>query len=121
MPGNFKYSRPRSSRPPVLPVADPIIEPLHKSEPLYDILARLDSSGFALASTEIDFEDGATHIPDEATFDALAHRDDVPGALGVREVKFLITGADTDDPSVYFLNTNNQKFHFFFARDVLGV
>jgi pyruvate, water dikinase len=64
---------------------------------------------------------GATAIPDRATFEQLASRDDVPGALGVREVKFLIAQVDTDQPIVYFLNTQNFQFHYIFAREGLGI
>ncbi|MDB2439453.1 PEP/pyruvate-binding domain-containing protein [Hellea sp.] len=70
---------------------------------------------------QINPADGDTSITSRARFEELAHRDDVPGAIGVREVKYLITGVDTDSPQVYFLNTNVHKYHFFFARDVLGV
>ncbi len=64
---------------------------------------------------------GATAIPDRATFEKLARRDDVPGALGAREVKFLMTGVDGPNPQVYFLNTNNYVYHFDFATKALGV
>jgi pyruvate, water dikinase len=72
-------------------------------------------------SLELPIEVGATTIPDRAAFEQLASRDDVPGALGVREVKFLITQVDTDQPIVYFLNTQNFQFHYIFARDGLGI
>ncbi len=56
---------------------------------------------------EIPIESGATAIPDRTVFEQLARRDDVPGALDVLEVKFLMTGVDTEHPVIYFLNTNN--------------
>ena len=64
--------------------------------------------------------DAAIRMADPITFEKLAHRDNFPGAPGVREVKFLITGADTAEPALYFLNTNLHRYHFYFARDVLG-
>jgi hypothetical protein len=70
---------------------------------------------------ELPIEVGATAIPDRATFEQLASRDDVPGALGVREVKFLIAQVNTEQPIVYFLNTQNFQFHYIFARDGLGI
>ena len=48
-------------------------------------------------------------------------RDDVPGALGLREVKFIITDVDTDAPQLVFMNNNLNALHYYFARDVLGV
>lgn len=64
-------------------------------------------------------EDGGRSIPDRARFDALSHRDDVPGAAGVPEVKFLILGIDGEDPQLYFINSTRYPYHFYFARDVL--
>ena len=64
--------------------------------------------------------DAAVRLADAVTYEKLAHRDNFPGAPGVREVKFLITGADTAAPALFFLNTNLHKFHYYFARDVLG-
>ncbi|MEW5849885.1 MAG: PEP/pyruvate-binding domain-containing protein [Myxococcota bacterium] len=63
---------------------------------------------------------GATAIPDRATFEKLARRDDVPGQLGAREVKFLMTGVDGPNPQVYFINTNNIVYHWDFMTGGLG-
>jgi len=68
----------------------------------------------------IDLEDGAVFIPDVATFDLLAHRDNFPGAVDVREVKFLLRGVDGPRPALYFLNTKTRRYHYDFARSVLG-
>lgn len=69
----------------------------------------------------IDPEDGVTMINDLTMFETLACMSDVPGALSVREVKYLITGVDTDNPAVYFYNTQKHIYHFTFARDVLKI
>ena len=45
---------------------------------------------------ELPIESGATAIPDRTAFEQLTRRDNVPGALDVREVKFLMTGVDTE-------------------------
>lgn len=63
---------------------------------------------------------GALAIDSRAVFDELARRADVPGALGVPQLKFLIADADTANPKLYFLNTENYPYHFSFATDVLG-
>lgn len=52
-------------------------------------------------------------------FDQLARRDNVPGALGVRELKVLIAGVDTESPIAFFLNTGRFPYHYCFARDLL--
>ncbi len=71
--------------------------------------------------------DGARAVPDRAAFDALSHRDDVPGALGVRELKFVIVGLrggglrSTDVPRLYYMNSQTHALHYYFARDVLGL
>src|SRR4051794_1312183 len=70
----------------------------------------------------------STGVPDFLTsvairteFDSLSHRGDVPGAAGVREVKFLITRVDTPTPKAYLINSERHQYHYFFARDVLGI
>ena len=64
--------------------------------------------------------DGAIILPSRALFDSVSHRDNFPGAPDVREVKFLIMGADTAKPALYFLNANKHVYHYYFARDVLA-
>jgi len=44
---------------------------------------------------DLPIEQGARSVPDRATFETLAHRDDVPGQLAAEEVKLLILGVDT--------------------------
>gem|GEM_PF-4962067 len=63
---------------------------------------------------------GTVRMPTRLAFEGMALRDDVPGALGLREVKFLIEGADTANPKLYFINTQNQSLHYYFYRDELG-
>jgi hypothetical protein len=70
---------------------------------------------------QLSIEQGATHIPDRALFETLAHRDDVPGQLGAEECKLLILGVDTPAPQLYFLNTNAFSYHYDFATQALGV
>lgn len=65
--------------------------------------------------------DGARIMENRAHFDSLSHRDEVPGAAGVQEVKFLIAGVDRPEPRVYFLNTSKYPFHYDFANEVLRV
>ncbi|MCA8924626.1 MAG: hypothetical protein KDD82_22630 [Planctomycetes bacterium] len=62
-----------------------------------------------------------TRIPDRATFERLSRRDNVPGAMGVREVKFLVTGVDTATPRLHFIDTKRHAFHYDFATKGLGL
>ncbi|MDG2123256.1 MAG: hypothetical protein P8J87_06150, partial [Verrucomicrobiales bacterium] len=62
---------------------------------------------------------GAAYIPDRATYETLARRENVPGAINIREVKFVILDAHTDKPRLSFVNTNRYEFHYNFSRDVL--
>jgi len=64
---------------------------------------------------------GATQVPDRATFEKLARRDDVPGQIGAEEMKLLILGVDGPRPQLYFLNTNTFIYHYAFATEALGV
>lgn len=63
---------------------------------------------------------GASGMPTRGAFEAMARRDDVPGALGLREVKFLMTALDTATPALWFLNTTNVVYHYVFAVQALG-
>jgi len=60
-------------------------------------------------------------VPDRALFETLARRDDVPGAAGVLEMKFLMTDVDTDHPRLFFMNTNTYSYHFDFATQAVGL
>ncbi len=63
----------------------------------------------------------ATEIPSREVFEGMSRRDNVPGAMGVREVKFLVTGVGSDSPQLYFINTNEFEFHYDFASRGLGL
>lgn len=65
--------------------------------------------------------DSARSLSSRADFEAFAVRDDVPGTLGIREMKFVITDAETSTPSLYLMNSNIHTLHFNFARDFLRV
>lgn len=60
-------------------------------------------------------------IPDRATFERLSRRDNVPGAMGIREVKFLVTDVGTPDAKIYFFDTNRFEYHYAFASQGLGL
>ena len=62
----------------------------------------------------IDFNDGATSIPDAQTFLDLATINNVgwaPFLDGQLYVKFGILDRDTDNPKVYFINSNTYTIH----------
>ncbi len=60
-------------------------------------------------------EDGAALVADRTAFEGLSHRDNFPGALDVREVKFVIFGVDTDSPELYFVDSQTHAYHSAFA------
>jgi hypothetical protein len=60
--------------------------------------------------------DGATQLPDRASYEELSHRDNFPGAQNIREVKFVIFGVHTDSPELYFVNSNTHTYHQAFAN-----
>ena len=70
---------------------------------------------------QLPIETGARSIPDRATFELLARRDDVPGQLAAEECKLLILGVDTPAPQLYFLNTKAFAYHWDFATQGLGL
>jgi len=63
---------------------------------------------------------GTLTLPDRATFDYFSDRNNFPGAMQVPEVKFTITGVDTPDPQLYFMNTKNYPYHYDFVVECLG-
>ncbi|MEN6424883.1 MAG: PEP/pyruvate-binding domain-containing protein [Phycisphaerales bacterium] len=63
---------------------------------------------------------GILTLPDRTTFDFYSDRNNFPGAMQVPEVKFTITGVDTSDPRLYFMNTKNYPYHYDFVVDCLG-
>ncbi|MEZ6185614.1 MAG: PEP/pyruvate-binding domain-containing protein [Planctomycetota bacterium] len=70
---------------------------------------------------ELDAQAFALVVPDRATFERLSRRDNVPGAMGVREVKFLVTGVDGATPRLHFIDTQRFSFHYDFATRGLGL
>lgn len=65
--------------------------------------------------------DGVRRINNRADFEHLARYDIVPGGLGAREVKFVISKVNTSAPQLYFMNTNTHEYHYEFATLVLNV
>ncbi len=68
----------------------------------------------------LDNTSGATFVPSMTAFDKIARRDDVPGATGVREVKFLVTGVDGPTPQLYLIDTKKHVYHYDFYTKGLG-
>lgn len=75
----------------------------------------------------IDFENGATSVPDAETFMALATVNNVGWAPFLDDqlyVKFGIMDRDTPEPKVYFINSNTHAVHYGFwgaiDADVVG-
>jgi pyruvate,water dikinase len=59
---------------------------------------------------------GANILPNRATYELLSHRDNFPGAENIREVKFVISLADTVAPKLHFANSNAYQYHYNFSR-----
>ena len=69
----------------------------------------------------IPFEDGTTAIGDAETFASMAVVADVPWAPflnGQQFVKFGILDIDTDEPKVYFINSNRHFIHANFFKAI---
>ena len=82
-----------------------------------DFLRLAADFGFVAGGRIISFEDGTQRIPGRRTFEALAHVEDFPGAVGIREVKFLV---EVETNEISFLNQNQFFLHYDFARHALG-
>ena len=69
----------------------------------------------------IDIVDGATSIPDTETFNQLATVNNVGWAPFLDDqlyVKFGILDRDTDEPKVYFINSNTYTIHASFWNGI---
>ncbi len=63
---------------------------------------------------------GTYRIEDRTAFEFYAARANFPGAMQVREVKFLISGVDTANPTLHFQNSKAFAFHYDFVIEALG-
>lgn len=66
----------------------------------------------------LNVETGSNILYSRDFYETLSHRDNFPGAEGVREVKFLISLADTAAPKLHFANSNTHQYHYNFARSL---
>lgn len=71
---------------------------------------------------ELDLETGAATIPDRETFERLSYQGQQvmidTSLIGLEFVKFVVTGAETESPMLYFQNTENYRAHPQFMRAV---
>lgn len=94
--------------------------PRHIRLPMLPLQTRKITTGKPQTDSLDPTADSANHLATRADFEAFALRDDVPGAIGLREMKFVISGADTDAPVLHFMNSNKHPLHYHFVQDVLG-
>ena len=75
-----------------------------------------------MAPDEIDSEMGTAAIPDRETFEELSYQGREimvdSGLIGLEFVKFIIAGAGTEEPAMYYQNTNRFRAHPQFMRTV---
>ncbi len=71
---------------------------------------------------ELTRDEGAATIPDRATFEEFSYQGEQvmidSGLRGLEFVKFVITEAISDEPQMYFMNTENFRAHPQFMRSV---
>lgn len=72
------------------------------------------------AKKELTLWEGAQRLDDAATFATLGKAGELPGVGAMREVKFIITGAQTSSPQLAFMNTGAYPLHHAFAKGALG-
>ena len=73
-------------------------------------------------ASSIPFADGAVAIPDRETFEALSYKggsvSNDTHLIGLEFVKFILVDMDTDNPLVYFQNTETHRAHFLFESTI---
>lgn len=77
-------------------------------------------STLVAARTGVDVVGAKQKLLSREAFEALAKRDDVPGAANVLAVKFLIVGVDTTSPQLWLLDGKEYAYHYDFATRGLG-
>lgn len=82
-----------------------------------DFLELSANFGFASSGRMLSLKDGSAAIPNRTIFDLLSHAEDVPGAIGISEVKFVI---ELDRGEIYFSNSKQHAFHYHLAQAALG-
>ncbi|NOQ13328.1 MAG: hypothetical protein GQ583_02450, partial [Methyloprofundus sp.] len=78
-----------------------------------------DAQGNAIFNWPIAQNKGAIFLQDRQAFDALAVTADVSGVVGVRELKFVIVDLESDQPVLFFMNSDATPLHYDFLRHVL--
>ena len=63
---------------------------------------------------------GTTVLTSREQFESLARRDNVPGADGIRELKFIFVDIDTATPELYLINTQEYIYHYAFYTFALN-
>lgn len=96
------------------------LQAVPNSAPLQLMLKNVqDTEGNSVFNWAIAQDKGAIFLQDRQTFEALATTSDVSGVTGVREVKFVISDLDTDQPVLFFINSELTPLHYDFLRNVL--
>jgi len=68
--------------------------------------------GDAVAGCCMTANAGTSVIEERETFDKLASGDEAISSLQLSGVKLLITDIDTDNPKLYFINSNALRYHW---------
>lgn len=82
-----------------------------------DFLTFAKNFGYESETPPMALKDGTAFLPNRTTFELLSHREDVPGATGIREVKFLV---DLVADRIAFINAREHVYHYNFATEVWG-
>ncbi len=73
------------------------------------------------AAPTIDFQNGVVYIPDRLTFKKLSYiapSNPNPALNNLEAVKFYITDRESEDPKLYFVNSNTHSLHTDFASAI---
>ena len=77
------------------------------------------NKGNVLKPEDVEFKNGTSTIPDRETFKKLsAPGEEILGKPGVKYVKFQIEDPDTENPRLYFINTNTHPAHTMFMSAI---
>jgi len=90
------------------------------SDPMQLLLKSVsDSAGNNIFTWSIKDNKGAILLKDRQEFESLAVTSDVSGVVGVRELKFVIVDLDSNNPVLFFMDSEATPLHYDFLRHVL--
>lgn len=83
-------------------------------------VASLVSDSPVSLTNSLSIDSGSTFLKDRNAFDFFTSDDETDTSVTLSEVKFLVTDIQTDNPQIFFINSNAFEYHWKFYNEALG-